>query len=143
MPGAPFRKRNAAALYQQHIGPNMTPMVDVVMVILIFFMASAAFLGPEWFLRTNLPVQGTASAGSEPVRLLIGLSQAAGETVLTMNGEASPWERLEPALKDQFARAPDRLIVLVSPAEDVPYDAVVRVHEACARVGITRVGLTP
>jgi len=33
----------------------MTPMVDVVMVILIFFMASAAFLGAEWFLKAAIP----------------------------------------------------------------------------------------
>ena len=40
-----------------HFGPNMTPMVDVVMVILIFFMASAAFVGEEWFLFAAIPVQ--------------------------------------------------------------------------------------
>ncbi|MCW5755872.1 MAG: biopolymer transporter ExbD [Phycisphaeraceae bacterium] len=36
-------------------GPNLAPMVDVVLVILIFFMASVAFVGPEWFLPAALP----------------------------------------------------------------------------------------
>src|SRR5215813_7077601 len=59
-----FRRRNAQALYDQHYGPNMTPMVDVVMVILIFFMASTAFLGPEWFLKTHLPRAGAHARGT-------------------------------------------------------------------------------
>ncbi|MCP2732564.1 biopolymer transporter ExbD, partial [Limnofasciculus baicalensis] len=51
----PSRKRNALAQHDLHYGPNMTPMVDVVMVILVFFMASAVFLGPEWYLKTAIP----------------------------------------------------------------------------------------
>ncbi|MEM1186649.1 MAG: biopolymer transporter ExbD [Planctomycetota bacterium] len=53
-----FRRRDARATYDLHFGPNMTPMVDVVLVILIFFMASAAFLGPELLLRSGLPGVG-------------------------------------------------------------------------------------
>ncbi|MEZ6319152.1 MAG: biopolymer transporter ExbD [Phycisphaerales bacterium] len=51
----PFRERGALAVHELHFGPNMTPMVDVVMVILIFFMASTALLGPEWFIRAHVP----------------------------------------------------------------------------------------
>lgn len=36
-------------------------MVDVVLVILIFFMASVVFVGPEWFLPAALP---TAQRGA-------------------------------------------------------------------------------
>ena len=43
-----FRRRSALYTWQLQFGPNMTPMVDVVMVILIFFMASATFAGAEW-----------------------------------------------------------------------------------------------
>src|SRR4051812_37590647 len=74
-----FRKRNAQALYDSHLGPNMTPMVDVVMVILIFFMASTAFLGPEWFLKTHLPAASAAppSDAPEPTRLRVTLTLGA------------------------------------------------------------------
>ena len=62
-----YRKRNAQALYDLHYGPNMTPMVDVVMVILIFFMSFAAFLGNEWFLRGAIPFDaGRGSNTSKP-----------------------------------------------------------------------------
>src|SRR5256885_8124330 len=58
----PFRRRSALHAWELNYGPNMTPMVDVVMVILIFFMASASFAGSEWFLKTAIPKQGTAEA---------------------------------------------------------------------------------
>ena len=38
-------------------GPNMTPLVDVVMVILIFLMLAGSFGGVEHYLTSNLPVK--------------------------------------------------------------------------------------
>src|SRR5947199_9715468 len=37
-------------------GPNMTPLVDIVMVILIFLMLCGSFVGNEHFLVSNLPI---------------------------------------------------------------------------------------
>ncbi|MDX2148115.1 MAG: biopolymer transporter ExbD [Planctomycetota bacterium] len=59
--GSRWNERTALGTYELHHGPNMTPMVDVVMVILVFFMASAAILGPEWFLNAGL-VRRSATA---------------------------------------------------------------------------------
>ena len=41
-------------------GPNMTPLVDVVMVILIFLMLCGSFGGMERYLVSNLPQIGRA-----------------------------------------------------------------------------------
>jgi biopolymer transport protein ExbD len=141
-----YRRRNARALYDAHYGPNMTPMVDVVMVILIFFMASTAFLGPEWFLKTNLPVTGPAPAPADvqPTRLRIALSlNDAGATVASV-GESIGMDlaTLDTVLLETVERATaENTIVLVAPSPEVPYDDVVRLHETCARLGITKVGL--
>ena len=62
-----LRRRDALHNYSMHFGPNMTPMVDIVMVILIFFMASAAFMGDEWFLRAAIPFEaGRGTALNKP-----------------------------------------------------------------------------
>ncbi len=37
-------------------GPNMTPLVDVVMVILIFLMLTGTFTGATHFLKSNMPM---------------------------------------------------------------------------------------
>ncbi|MEK6702381.1 MAG: biopolymer transporter ExbD [Planctomycetota bacterium] len=151
----PFRNRSAVAIHDTHIGPNMTPMVDVVMVILIFFMASAALMGPEWLLRTALPSRKAAASaalqdivpvlatldsnpdGSILVRLTIGT----GDQRKT---QEFPIEEIESTLV-ALARThgADKLAISLSPGASVSYEAVVRVHEACARAGVARVGVAP
>src|SRR5580693_178767 len=44
-------------------GPNMTPLVDVVMVILIFLMLTGSFGGASHFLKASMPV-GTQAKGN-------------------------------------------------------------------------------
>lgn len=140
-----FRRRNAQALYETHVGPNMTPMVDVVMVILIFFMASTAFLGPEWFLKSYLPTRTAAAAtAAQPTRLRLTLTRsAAGATQISIN-DAAPItvDQLHAALNAEAARVgPENLVVPVEVSPEVAYEDVVRVHETCDRLGIRKVGL--
>src|SRR5258707_13192860 len=45
-------------------GPNMTPLVDVVMVILIFLMLCGSFGGIEQYLASSLPIRPTG--GKDP-----------------------------------------------------------------------------
>lgn len=141
-----YRRRNAQSLYAMHYGPNMTPMVDVVMVILIFFMASAVVLGPEWFVRTNLPKPDTASTarpGQQPLRLSVKMTREDGTTMVRFNADAPvaldvAITALKPAMQDRTA---DDVVMLIQPDAGVPYEDVVRIHAACQELGITRVGL--
>lgn len=143
----PLRRRNARAQWDLHYGPNMTPMVDVVMVILIFFMASASVLGPEWFLKTALPrARATPQIDptKEPVRLRIELArEGSGPTTVSIDGGPSQGlARLAARVDErQRAAAGAELIVLIAPGPSVPYNDVVRVHEICFGTGISKVGL--
>src|SRR5215210_3805039 len=44
-------------------GPNMTPLVDVVMVILIFLMLAGSFAGGVHYLTSNLPIKKDGGVG--------------------------------------------------------------------------------
>src|SRR5256885_841795 len=44
-------------------GPNMTPLVDVVMVILIFLMLAGSFAGAEHYLVSNVPFTDKGAGG--------------------------------------------------------------------------------
>lgn len=148
----PFRQRSALHLHEMHFGPNMTPMVDVVMVILIFFMASASFAGGEWFLRTAIPREAKAATPPEsegdpfalpPARFEITLSRDGGRTIASGEG-IRPVDIADlPAQLAALARgAPAADIVLVIRSEgDVPYGDVIRAHDAAAAAGIPKVGL--
>ena len=52
-----------------HAGPNMTPLVDVVMVILIFLMLAGSFGTAEHFMSSRLPIvrDGCPAPGSPPI----------------------------------------------------------------------------
>lgn len=144
---AGLRRRNALAVHDLHYGPNMTPMVDVVMVILIFFMASAVFLGPEWFLRTALPVVkgSSVTAGEEqPTRIRVYVERAGSGAAARVEGGAlvsieTAIGMLERATREKGS---SKVVVLVTPVSEAPYDAVVAIHEACQRLGIAKVGIS-
>lgn len=134
----------------------MTPMVDVVMVILIFFMAAMGLSVAEQYLRTGLPdtvserSDDPARPGLETApgelpasRALLSLRRRSGGTLVTGLGMTDvPLSRIDERLT-QFAEAgaADTLIVIVSPDPDVPYQDVVIVHDSCARAGVRNVRL--
>jgi len=77
-------RRGVLKKMSTHVGPNMTPMVDVVMCILIFFMLGTTLATPEMFLKSNTAAIDKAGLGAEQgtqklpaVRLYIRLSRAA------------------------------------------------------------------
>lgn len=151
-----FRRRSALHTWEMNFGPNMTPMVDVVMVILIFFMASTSFVGAEWFLRAAIPRQTevpshqtppTDRAGDPfrlpPARFEILLSVHDGRTVISGRSfETTTLAGLPAQLKDLAGEASGEEIILIIRSEaDVPYADVIRAHEAAAAAGIEKIGL--
>lgn len=148
----PFRRRSALAMHDLHFGPNMTPMVDVVMVILIFFMASATFAGAEWFVKAGIPREG-ASTGNQgqgvdplklpPARFEVMLSLSSGRTVARGPGIGEAELSELPARLTALAAglSADDLVLIIRPEPDVPYPDVIRAHDAAAQAGIKKVGM--
>ncbi len=151
MMGKRLRSRRRA-----HHGPNMTPMVDVVLVILIFFMAAMGLAVSERFLRTGTPTeerqktagqQATPAAADPasipPSRALLRLTRDGRRTLVTGLGmQGVGLGDVSQRLQDfATAGATDTIIVVVSPDGDVPYQDVVIVHDACAKAGIPNVRL--
>lgn len=148
----PWRRRDARHQWELHFGPNMTPMVDVVMVILIFFMASTAVVGSEWMLRV-LAGRGMAreafDAAHDPFelprprfRLELRLGPGGVTRVSGLGLVDATLEQLDAHLAE-FARRvdPGAILLVVSPAADVPYADVVRVRDRCGQVGMEAVAL--
>jgi biopolymer transport protein ExbD len=133
----------------------MTPMVDVVMVILVFFMAAASFVGPEWFLRATLPAEGAAGGGANEsfalpaVEVTIGLRrvEVGGAMQTVADWPGSRGLSLERVAVEIGLAAPGLLTggresapsVVLVPEDAVPYADVVRVHAACVAAGLEKV----
>lgn len=134
----------------------MTPMVDVVMVILVFFMGAMGLAAVEQHLRTGAPKEareqsGAAEASERPPsaggeassRAVLRLRRAGGLTTVSGLGmENVGLAEIDRRLA-QFANvgAGEGLIVVVAPAGDVPYQDVVIVHDSCAKAGLINVRL--
>ena len=150
--GRHMRRRDALHSYSLHFGPNMTPMVDVVMVILIFFMSFAAFLGNEWFLRGAIPFDaGRGASASKPndplavpeTKLDVVLDvDPQGKTVVTfLSFQRVSMEQFKQRIAE-FPRsdATRNIVVMLRPTGRVPYADTVDAHAACDKVGIYKVG---
>jgi biopolymer transport protein ExbD len=118
--------------------PNLAPMIDVVLVLTIFFMCATKFSGDERKFDLDLPQAGSAAAvdGARPEILEV---------------EASGGLRLaddDVAMGDLAARLavlregrPD-LAVMIRGENAVPHGRMAEVYEACRAAGVTRVAIS-
>lgn len=144
-----WRRRDARAIYEQHAGPNMTPMVDVVMVILIFFMASTVILGPELMLQAGLDRTRESRAGGgdarfaiEPPSFTIRLHAEGGSVVVSGLGlEAGPLSALSSAARALAAEVELSVPIVLVPEDTVPYEAVILAQETLMEAGFRKIRL--
>jgi biopolymer transport protein ExbD len=145
---SPLRRRGAMHEWHAHFGPNMTPMVDVVMVILIFFMASTALVGPEWILRAQVapkPREGAGGFALGPAELIVALEPSPdGPLVSGLGLERAPLALLADAAQaaaTTLAQSIEHTQIIIEPDDRVGYAAVVQVQEALVHAGFRAVAL--
>lgn len=111
--------------------PNLTPMIDVVFLLLVFFMLASRF-GVDHALP--LAAAGAGGGYSGPPRLV-----ELREDGLTLNGVAIAPEALEAGLS-ALMQGPDDAIVL-RPRDGVTLQGLVVVMDDLAAAGFTRLVL--
>ena len=136
-------------------GPNMTPLVDVVMVILIFLMMCGSFSQGGWFLQSTVPIKSKGGAQvemtpglvpDEPLEVRIDNSSDGFRVLAGDIRAGSDKEQLRQALEQkrgQYERvgtAKDKVQVVLMPGRNVKYENIVAVYEAALRAGFTKVG---
>jgi biopolymer transport protein ExbD len=137
-------------------GPNMTPLVDVVMVILIFLMLAGSFVGAEHFLVSNLPFSekgaGAAAAPAgfipdEPLDIRVdpratgdGFVASAGQIRVDNNPEALTQQLIRMRKQLNAAGKPTSTIqVKINPGKNVKYKHLIAVYEAALRADFEKV----
>lgn len=117
--------------------PNMTPMVDVTLVILIFFMASSTIMAPEWFLRATLPEpsQPSPALGLPSPVLRAEVFVRDGSTVVRGIGPERSMDEVIDAVHAMDPGVAGGLVVEIEPADGAPYAEVVRLHAALVASG--------
>jgi len=127
-----FRRRRSP-----DVGIDLTPLIDVVFLLLIFFMVTTTFVR-EGGVTLELPEADTEVVGRtlEPVQVIVGVdgSYAVNGQTLAERSVAVLMAAMRNAAADDVA-AP----VLISADARAPHESVVRVMDAAGRLGFERV----
>jgi biopolymer transport protein ExbD len=109
--------------------PSLTPMIDVVFLLLVFFMLAARF-GHDMTLPLSTGGSGNATYDGPP--RLIGIA-AEG---LTLNGTPVTLDTLPAALAPLMADTGDA--VVLRPAAGADLQSLIAVTDALRAAGLTR-----
>lgn len=114
---------------------NVTPLVDVMLVLLVIFMVTAPILHQG--VTVNLPKVEAAALSGEDVQLVVSISST-GQIYLNDAVMSAPdlAAKLEAILREQ----PDRHVYLRADAA-VPYGEVMQVMGSLRRAGVQRLGM--
>ncbi|MBU1814119.1 MAG: biopolymer transporter ExbD [Alphaproteobacteria bacterium] len=115
---------------------SLTPLIDVVFILLIFFMLASSFL--DWrSIALGTPAQATAASSSMEGALLVRIRS---DGALDLSGERLDEAQLTARLAEAHARKPDQR-VLVQPQQGVQMQRAVTILDLVTAVGIHDVSL--
>jgi biopolymer transport protein TolR len=114
---------------------NVTPFVDVMLVLLIIFMVTAPMMMQG--VDVNLPRTTTKAIPTEEERLVVTIT---AKSELYLNEYKISLESLERKLESIFQNRADRAVFLRAD-QSIPYGFVVEVMAAVRRSGIKRIGM--
>ena len=114
---------------------NITPLVDVMLVLVVIFILTAPLLASS--IRLDLPrTDGVASGAPAPDSITVVLDKS-GQVFL--NDAPVSQAGLEQGLARAAVRSPDTEVQLRADAA-VPYGLVVEVMGAAHQAGLSRIG---
>jgi biopolymer transport protein ExbD len=118
-------------------GISLTSLIDVIFLLLIFFMVTTTLIDPSKRLDLQLPE--TKAAETDPKRMPVTIEMGAGGEMV-LNGEPVTIGALEERLK-RLGAAADRKSVLVRADRRLDYGRVVDVLGICRASGFYDVGI--
>jgi len=139
------RKRSLGAI-NPDVGFQIAPMIDVVFVIMLFFMVMAGAVKVEHELKTTLPGNvETAQETEMPDELTIGVAEN-GQVTLNDEPISTPTDKELNQLYQEMMRARQnadsgktKLLVTVQAEETARYERVINVLDILAKAEVSNV----
>lgn len=143
-------------------GPNMTPLVDVVMVILIFLMLTGSFGAAAHFLPSSMPISMKGKGQIDPNKIpkvpdpqleIFVASKTSTDYVARLadgvqylNGVSPSGKTLVQALTEKrlahqaLGKSADTLQVVLCPRLSTQYDHLMQVYQAAMKAECPKIG---
>ena len=115
---------------------NITPFVDIILVVLIIFMlATPVIMNPG--IKVNLP-QAASGESTTPSQLTISIKQDGG---VYLNGEVLDRENIRASIQALMAENPDTQAILAAD-KDVPHGLVIQVLDEVKSAGVKKFAIS-
>ena len=133
---------------QEEVTINLTPLIDIVFLLLIFFMVSTTF-SKESQLRIRLPdASPDAEVEQRPSRLVVAITASGDYSIRGPNEstghhllsrERSVLAQAMAKAKAKGAQGADDLVVVIRADRKTPHEAVVRAMDVARKLGLVRI----
>ncbi|AQZ95619.1 ExbD/TolR family protein [Halopseudomonas phragmitis] len=125
----------------EEVGVNLTPLIDVVFLLLIFFMVTTTFTR-ETQLKVDLPQAASGEPVEQDLQVIELTISAAGEVAVNEQVLANPsLDNLKRALQRESAGNTELPLVITADGQ-APHQAVVTAMDAAGQLGFSRLRLT-
>ena len=114
---------------------NVTPLVDVMLVLLVIFMVTAPMM--QQGVQVNLPKADTKAMAPQEETVVVSLDRSGK---LFINKSEVPFTELKSRLSSMFASRTKKEVFLKADKE-VPYGEVVKTMAEIKGAGIERLGM--
>ena len=134
--------RTPSNLSRGEVGFNMTPMIDVVFLLIIFFLVSSHLAQQEVQTEMDLPTARSGNRpGEDPMRRIVVnvLPEEHPEGRIQVGGRRLRAEELSELIGFESRRYDEPLEVRIRSDRRVPYRVIEPIMIACARAGVWKV----
>ena len=114
---------------------NVTPLVDVMLVLLIIFMVTAPLLTPG--VKVDLPKAASAKALNPKAPLIVSVAR---DGRLAFGSDAITLDALGAAVKAKMGDDPAQ-VVHIRGDKDAPFGDVVKAMDRLTLVGVTHIAI--
>ena len=119
---------------------SLTPLIDVVFLLLIFFLVTSEFEDEEKRLNIILPSATTAvPMTGKPREIIVDIDK---EGRVFLSGQPTDYEELERLLKVAVASNPTSQSVVIRADRSTQFQPVVNVMNMCNQTGISEYSVT-
>lgn len=119
--------------------PNVVPMIDILLVLLIIFMIMQPRMRKAIDLQLPDPAPAIVTANQQSNQIVLEVGPG---DQLAVNKEPVAWERLGPRLKEIYDPRPDK-IMFVKGDPQVTYEKVINAMDIARGSGVKVIGVPP